>query len=502
MRRAPFWALACVGLSLLAGSSRAGAQANVAQDLRDPRVEAAERFDRGVRLVNAGDLSGGLAEFQRAYALGPLPVVLYNVGLVYAALHRPVDAARALAQAIVRPDALRADYVERARTVLREQLEQIGQVTISTNVRGGRVEVDNVEVAQLPLDAPLDVASGAHVMGVVAPGYAPGRKEVVVAARERVEVRLELIPIQGLLAHIAVRSRVPAADVFVDGGRVGKTPLEATVSVPPGPHHVEVRRAGYTTAARDVDLQEGAAAELTLEPVVDPAALAVEGGWMDIRSSEQQAVLRVDGEDVGLVGDRVRVPAGPHRIHLERAEFFAAERDVDVPRGGSLDVPIVFVPTPEMRVRYVAGAQSRRTWSWIAIGTGVALAAGGVTLALVEQAQIAGAQSNYDAAVAAYQAGSHQPCDPMAPSVFPYPDVCVARAQDALTRLNSLETTRTIGWVLAGAGATALVTGAVLLFTGDDPHRYDSRPAALAPSWHLVPAAGAGGAFLLAGTGF
>src|SRR5262249_52833848 len=62
---------------------------------QDPtRAEAAERFDRAIRLVNDGDLTSALAEFQRAYALVPAVIVLYNVGLVYAALNRPVEAAR------------------------------------------------------------------------------------------------------------------------------------------------------------------------------------------------------------------------------------------------------------------------------------------------------------------------------------------------------------------------------------------------------------------------
>src|SRR5271165_6830938 len=84
-----------------------------AQSVDTARSEAAERFDRALRMVNSGDLSGGLAEFQRAYALVPSAVVIYNLGLVNAALNRPVSAARALEKALSTPDALRPEYVQR-----------------------------------------------------------------------------------------------------------------------------------------------------------------------------------------------------------------------------------------------------------------------------------------------------------------------------------------------------------------------------------------------------
>jgi hypothetical protein len=204
-----------------------------------PRAEAAERFDRALRLVNEGDLSGGLAEFQRAHVLMPSPVLLYNIGLVHAALHRPVASARALEKALAHPEALRPNEIEQARQILQEQTDMLGHVDVAASVKEGIVEVDNVEVDKLPLAGPLDVAGGPHVIGVISPGYAPARREIVVAGREHAEVRLELVAIEGLLAHIAVRCRVPAADVLVDGERVGKTPLEASITVAPGTHRVQ-----------------------------------------------------------------------------------------------------------------------------------------------------------------------------------------------------------------------------------------------------------------------
>jgi PEGA domain len=494
MRRALFFPIVVVSILSFARPARAGAP-------EADRGEAAERFDRALRRVNAGDLSGGLAEFQRAYALQPSSVVLYNVGLVDAALNRPVEAARAIEKALANPETLKPENVQRARDVLREQIDKIGQVTLSTNVKEGVVEIDNVEVAKLPLAGPLDVASGPHVVGVIAAGYAPARREILLAGKDRVETRLELVAIEGLLAHIAVSCRIPTADVFVDGERVGKTPLDATITVAPGTHQVEVRRAGYTTAARGITLQDGARGELTLNPTVDKDALGREGGWLAITASETLSVVSLDGDELGMLAGPILVPAGPHRLHVERGGFLAADRDVAVPLGGTTAVSIVFEPTPDTRAHYVSGAQSRRAWSWVTFGLGAAVAAGGVTLALVEQNQLPGAQSTLDAANADWVQGSMRACDHSQALSNAMLMTCDARLNDAANHVDNLRIGRTIGWVAAGVGGATMVAGAVLLLTGDNPHRYDERPPApMVTAWRIVPLVGPG-SFLASAAG-
>src|SRR5260370_8717793 len=59
------------------------------------KAEARERFDRGVRLFEKGENAGALAEFKRAYELIPNPLVLFNMGLVYPAINRPIAATAA-----------------------------------------------------------------------------------------------------------------------------------------------------------------------------------------------------------------------------------------------------------------------------------------------------------------------------------------------------------------------------------------------------------------------
>lgn len=455
------------------------------------KTEAAERFDRGLRLVNDGDLSGGLGEFNRAYTLIPSSTVLYNIGLVYAALHRPVESARALDAAVNAQGSLKPEVVDRAKRVAREQHDMIGQVEIATNVGEGTVEIDNIVVARLPLVRPLDVASGLHTIGVIAPGFAPSRREILVAGREHIEVSLALVAIDGRLAHLAVRCRIPAADVLVDGDRIGKTPLESTVTVAPGKHDVVVRREGYEPASREITLKDGAAAEVVMNPELDRSALLRNGGSVKIQSSEPQTVVSVDGEEVGLLDAAIRLPAGPHRLHLESGGFIAAERDIDVSPGGTTEISVAFEPTPETRTHYVSAASSRRTWSWVTIGIGAAVTATGTIVALAAQSQLEGARLDLASANADWTRGAGGPCDHTLELTGGQLESCSTRLNGAKNSVSSIETRRALGWAVAGGGGAILVTGAVLLLTGDNPHKYDSKPSKeTVGRWRLTPTLG------------
>lgn len=190
------------------------------------RQEARDRFDRGLKLFNDGDNPGALAEFKRAFELIPNPLVLYNIGLVYSAMGRPVEAVDALDKVLATEGALSGDRLARARQSRDDQAARIAKVSVVTNVPA-TIEVDNVEVGTTPQTTPLRVAGGVHVVGAVAGGYVPMRKEVTVAGGATAEVKLDLVEMQGRVAHASVKTHLPGADVVIDDQVVGKTPSRA-----------------------------------------------------------------------------------------------------------------------------------------------------------------------------------------------------------------------------------------------------------------------------------
>jgi hypothetical protein len=468
-----------------------------AQSSEATRTEARERFDRGLRLFNQQDNQGALAEFLRAYELVPHPLVLYNVGLVYATMGRAVDAQEAFDRLLAAPAGLDAEKLARVHAERARQAVRIAEIEVVSSVPDAIVDLDGVEAGRTPLAAPLRVDSGQHIVGVVAAGHEPLRKSVTLAGQTRTRLEFALVPRAAQLAHLALTSRVPGLEVFVNGERVGTTPLPASLALAPGAHRIELRRPGYATSVRSVELGPGSSGRLDVDPPVDVAALVHAGGDLALRISEPSAVVFIDGESRGAYRAPLRLPAGEHLLRVERSDFFPFQRRVDVPRGGRTDVVVELEPTPDERARYRSVNERMRLWGWVGVGAGAALAAGGTGFLIWNQGEKSGAERAHRTQRARWTDG--RSCDPMGEQD---PD-CEVALELALDDLDAARKRDAFGWVGLGVGAAALGTGVVLLLSSDDPDRYEPRPesdvfgglelvprAWIAPSAYGIGAAG------------
>ena len=463
-----------------------------AQASEATRTEARERFDRGLRLFNQGDSAGALAEFLRAYELVPHPLVLFNLGLVYQAMGKPVEAVSALDRVLAAPGSLDRERLERAREVRAEQVARIGFIQVSVNVPGASVELDGLEAGRSPLAGPLNVAVGTHVVSVVAPGHSPMRRSVAVAGGATVSEAFELVPLTARLAHLTLRSSVLDAEVVVDGAVIGRTPLPASVALAPGAHTIELRRSGYRSARTSVTLGEGTAGEVALEPEVDAQALASAGGDLALSISEPDGVVFVNGAPRGPYSGPMRLPAGRHRLRVERADFFPFERDVVVPQGSRASVVVDLAPTPEKRAAYRSAAVTQRTWGYIATGSGLALGLGGGAFLLWNAGEKSDKREVAEDRLRDADPGG--PCDPSTQ----IPETCAIDREIAIDELDAAEDRDLYGFIGVGVGAAALGLGLVLLFTADDPDRYEPRPESdvfgslrLSPAVLVLPGGGA-----------
>jgi tetratricopeptide (TPR) repeat protein len=158
---------ALVVAAVLCGSpSRrvAAAEASPAVVAPEVKADARARFDQGLKLFEKGENAAALAEFQRAYALIPNATLLYNIGLVQAAMGRPVETVDAL-EKLLADDSARLSVEQRrhATQVRDEQVGRIARVVVLTD-RPATVEIDGVESGRTPLAAPLRGSSGGHVI--------------------------------------------------------------------------------------------------------------------------------------------------------------------------------------------------------------------------------------------------------------------------------------------------------------------------------------------------
>lgn len=467
------------------------------------KAEAAQRFDRGLELFDQGDNAGALAEFKRTYEILPNPVVLYNIGLVYAAMNRPVEAVDALEQS-VNTGGLSGKQLERGKQTLADQKARIGRLTVTTTPDGAHVEVDNVEVATTPLAQPIRISEGSHIVGAVAEGYAPARKEVVIAGNSDAALHLDLVPTQGKqLANLTVRGTA-GAEVRVDNEVLGKTPLETSITLVAGHHVVDLRRPGYSSARRDVDVGEGATGEIEVQLAVDPSALSTEGATLMLDTSEPSVDVTVDGEHKGVYRDPLRLPRGPHHLTIMAAGFLPVDRNVDLDSGQTNVVRVQLEPTPEKRAAVMSNARFHSTWGWIGVASGAAIAGGGVALFLVGSSQVDDGNNQINTRNDKL-ANNKPPCDASngymkednQPKAQQGDYLCNKLYDDGKAKSDSGKSLQTAGYVMMGVGGAVLVTGVVLLLTGEDASKFD-HPASHSlgkgksrePRFALVPGPG------------
>jgi hypothetical protein len=360
------------------------------------KADARQRFDQGLRLFEKGENAAALAEFRRAYDLIPNVLVLYNIGLVYAAMDRPVDAVDALDKVLDAAAGLAPAQAQKARQVRADQAARIGEVMVVTD-KPAVIEVDGVEVGRTPLERPLRFSSGAHVLSAMAPGCLPARREITLAGRTTQTLQLTLLPTESSNAHLTLLVSVPGVEVSVNGQHVGVTPLPASLAVAPGSAVIELRRTGYRDAKRVVDVGEGSNGTLTFEVEEDPAAPASGKGRLRVTPSEAGATVSIDGTLRAEATAGLSLIAGPHALRVERAGFVAFERQIDVGAGAETSLVATLVPTSETRAADDEAAHVRHVWGGSLIAAGVAVAGGAAIFAYATRHDLSNAQATLTA---------------------------------------------------------------------------------------------------------
>jgi hypothetical protein len=347
-----------------------------------------------------------------------------------------------------------------------EQSARIGRLLVTTNVPA-QIEIDNLVVGRTPLPAPIPVASGIRLLAVVAPGQVPVHQEVSVSGGQQTDVAIELLPLQGALAHLVVRTTLPGADVLVDGKLVGRTPLPASLSLPPGRHEINLRRPGYRAIPGDITLADGSTGEIAIETAENPAEAALVGGHIELDINQPDANVAIDG--VPRFRGDLTLPAGPHRLSVTRAGFLPFDRELTVDKGLSKTVRIQLQPTEETRTAYLHHVSAQRRNAWITIAAGAVVAGVGTYLILQAHSN----QSSADSALAQLQAErTSGPCRDVPPGgeALPtgVPEACQARYDHANGLSHDAKIMKWAGWSTAGVGGAAILTGVILRLVADD----------------------------------
>lgn len=204
---------------------------------------------------------------------------------------------------------------------------QGGSIRVLSNVQGAHVFLDGTDMGEVPIDI-KDVKSGEHVIEVRAPGYQTREERITVNAGSSTVLKLDLNKEAKSEAIIKVISPVPGADVYIDGGPVGKAPVEQEVAA--GNHLVRVELPGYTTFETTLRIEAGQTQTVS----ADLRA----AGSLTILSEPRDATVYVNGIDVGRTPlELEEVEVGTKVVRIELEGYNAVEKTLEV-IGGKAEV--------------------------------------------------------------------------------------------------------------------------------------------------------------------
>lgn len=187
--------------------------------LPSPAFAAPETVDalikRGVELMSKRDYIAAMDAFRRAHETAPSPRTFAQIGFVYMAMGRWVEAEDQLLQAIAEPE---DRWARRNRGVLNDSLakvrERLGYLELSGEPSGAEIRIDGELVGLLPMRKPVRMAVGQSAITISAPGFRKVERSAEVRAGEttRIEINLKRIA-TAAPPVVAAAPSVPVANV-------------------------------------------------------------------------------------------------------------------------------------------------------------------------------------------------------------------------------------------------------------------------------------------------
>lgn len=170
-----------------ASSAALTAAAGSEKSLEDAR----RHFGRGVQLYRDRDFRGALAEFNRAYSIGPSYRILYNIGQAELELQDHAAALKTFARYLKDGgDELTPSKRDEVQAILARYADRIAEVRVRVSQAGAEVFVDDVSAGRAPLAEPLIVSAGRHRFTAVADGAPVALQIIEVAGGDHTDVEL------------------------------------------------------------------------------------------------------------------------------------------------------------------------------------------------------------------------------------------------------------------------------------------------------------------------
>lgn len=160
----------------------------------DQEQEGRAHFLRGLDFSHDGDSRAALIEFRRAYEIAPNYRVLFNIGQTALELSEYAQSLDAFEKYLADGgDEIPAARRTRVEAEVKRLLTRVANVTVTVNVPGASVLVDDVMVGTSPLDHPLRIGAGRHKFSASTTATVPVSRVLDLSGGEAKTLNLELV---------------------------------------------------------------------------------------------------------------------------------------------------------------------------------------------------------------------------------------------------------------------------------------------------------------------
>lgn len=165
---------------------------------------------------------------------------------------------------------------------------------------------------------------------------------------DRQELRSLMLELEYKTGRLTFTQLPPGTQVFVDGQRVGTTPLPRALRVKPGLRKLKLFKPGFETNELTVEARAGGESvidrELKPESTMGEVAIQVSVPRGYTLQPGEALTIVIDGTPVGTAPLRHSLSEGQHRIVVRGQRFEAPERTISVVRGRVMDVNLAVEP--------------------------------------------------------------------------------------------------------------------------------------------------------------
>ncbi len=285
-------------------------------------AEARRHLAKGEQLAAAKKWPEALAEFEKAHEAHPTGRSALRVADAHYAMDHLLPAYHGYDKALRSYGSELSGY---HRAVAQQRFSELegktGAITIRVDQAGAEVLVDGSSVGTSPLDEPVRVEVGPHLVEAKKEELASSQVSVKIEAGEdkTVELTLQSTETTGRI-EVTVKDEAELT-VVIDGQEVGPAPYRGELE--PGSHQVSGSSATQAAPEQSVEIKAGE--EVTVELVAAPRDARIE-----VRVVGEKGVIFIDDAERGTGSAAVDVLPGEHVIRVTQDGFEPFEKTVEL----------------------------------------------------------------------------------------------------------------------------------------------------------------------------